>query len=151
MKSSPCYLKVPFHLKESRNFSTCLHKKCFTKGDQRNERKQKCECDDLKGSLIDKNSAFTLTWRNTCRISVGISSFVWVKVLKKKNPAQNAWEKVAECLDFAGTGNFIWASSIWEYFEESCSGKITALFCVQHSYKILASQFDFCRCYFGFR
>ena len=43
------------------------------------------------------------------------------------------------------------ASSNWEYFEDSCSEKIVALFCVRNSYKILANQFDFRRCYFGFR
>ena len=73
-----------------------------------------------------------------------------LKVLKKKNAAQNAQEKVAESLDFAETGNFISASSNWEYFEDSCCGKIGALFCVWNSNKILANQFDFHRCYFGF-
>ena len=34
-----------------------------------------------------------------------------LKVLKKKNAVQNAWEKVAESLDFAETGNFTRASS----------------------------------------
>ena len=34
-----------------------------------------------------------------------------LKVLKKKDAVQNAWEKVVENLDFAETGNFIRASS----------------------------------------
>ena len=34
-----------------------------------------------------------------------------VKGFKEKNAVQNAWEKVAESLDFAENGNFIRASS----------------------------------------
>ena len=34
-----------------------------------------------------------------------------LKVLKKKNAVQNAWEKSAKNLDFAETGNFFRASS----------------------------------------
>ena len=34
-----------------------------------------------------------------------------VKDFKEKNAVQNAWEKVAESLDFAENGNFIRASS----------------------------------------
>ena len=74
-----------------------------------------------------------------------------VKGFNEKNAVQNAWEKVAKSLNFAENGNFIRASSNWEYFEDSCSEKIGSLFCVRNSYKILADPFDFCRCYFGFR
>ena len=63
-----------------------------------------------------------------------------VKGFKEKDAVQNAWEKVAESLDFAEYGNFIIASNNWEYFEDSCSEKIGALFCVRNSYKILANQ-----------
>ena len=70
-----------------------------------------------------------------------------VKGFKEKDAVENAWEKVAESLDFAENANFIRASSNWEYFEDSCSEQIGALFCVQNSYKILANQFDFRRCY----
>ena len=34
-----------------------------------------------------------------------------VKVFKEKDAVQNAWEKVAKSLDFAGNGNFISTSS----------------------------------------
>ena len=74
-----------------------------------------------------------------------------VSGFKEKDAVQNAWEKVAESLNFAENGNFISASGNWEHFEDSCSEKIYALFCVRISYKILANQFDFRRCYFGFR
>ena len=73
------------------------------------------------------------------------------KDFKEKDAIQNAWEKVAESLDFAENGNFVRASSNGEYFEDSRSEKIGALFCVRNSYKMLANQFDFCRCYFRFR
>ena len=73
-----------------------------------------------------------------------------VKDFKEKDSVQNAWEKVAESLDFAENSNFIRASSNREYFEDSCSKKIGALFCVRNSYNILANQFDFCRCYLDF-
>ena len=46
-----------------------------------------------------------------------------LKVLKKKT-VQNAWEKVAESLDFAENGNFIRISSKREYFEDNCSEKM---------------------------
>ena len=39
-----------------------------------------------------------------------------VKVFKEKDSAQNAWEKVAESLQFAENSNFIRESSNWEYF-----------------------------------
>ena len=39
-----------------------------------------------------------------------------VKVFKEKDSAQNAWEKVAESLQFAQNSNFIRESSNWEYF-----------------------------------
>ena len=74
-----------------------------------------------------------------------------VRGFKEKYSVQNVWEKVAESLDFPENGDFIRASSNWEYFEDSCYKKIGTLFCVRNSYKILANQFDFCRCYFGFR
>ena len=74
-----------------------------------------------------------------------------IRGFKEKNSVQNAWEKVAKNLDFTENGNFIRASSNWEYIEDSCSKKIGALFCVRSSYKILANQFDFRRCYFEFR
>ena len=54
-----------------------------------------------------------------------------VKGFKEKDAVQNAWEKVAESLEFAENGNFIRASSNWEYFEDSCSEKIGALFCAE--------------------
>ena len=73
-----------------------------------------------------------------------------VKGFKEKDSVQNAWEKVAESLDFAENGNFIRISSKREYFEDNCSEKNGALFCVRNSYKILGNQFDFRRCYFGF-
>ena len=41
-----------------------------------------------------------------------------VKGFKEKDVVQNAWEWVAERLDFAENGNFIRASSNWEYFED---------------------------------
>ena len=62
-----------------------------------------------------------------------------VKDFKEKDAVENAWEKVAERLDFAENANFIRASSNWEYFQDSCSEQIGALFCVQNSYKILAN------------
>ena len=74
-----------------------------------------------------------------------------IKVFKEKDSIQNPWEKVAESLDFVENNNFIRESSNWEYFEDSCSKKIGALFCVRYSYKILANQFDFRKCCFGFR
>ena len=74
-----------------------------------------------------------------------------VKVFKEKYSFQNVWEKVAESLDFAESSNFIRESSNREYFEDSCSKKIDALFCVRNSYKILAYPFDFRRCCFEFR
>ena len=74
-----------------------------------------------------------------------------VKGFKEKDAVQNAWEKVAESLDFAENGNFIRASSNGKYFEDNYSEKIGALFCVLNSYKILANQYNFRRCYFGFR
>ena len=74
-----------------------------------------------------------------------------VKVFKEKDSVQNAREKAVENLDFAESSNFIRESSNWKYFEDSCSKKNGDLFCVQNSYKILADQFDFRRCYFGFR
>ena len=74
-----------------------------------------------------------------------------VRGFKEKDSVQNAWEIVAESLDFTENGNFIRASSNWEYFEDSCTERIGALFCVRNSYKILANQFDFRRCYYGFR
>ena len=70
-----------------------------------------------------------------------------VRGFKEKDSVQNAWEIVAESLDFTENGNFIRASSNWEYFEDSCSEQIGALSSVQNSYKILANQFDFRRCY----
>ena len=66
-----------------------------------------------------------------------------LKVFKEKDSIQNTREKSAESLDFAENGNFIKASSNWEYFEDSCSEKIDALFRVRISYKILANQFRF--------
>ena len=39
-----------------------------------------------------------------------------VKVFKEKDSVQNAWEKVAESLQFAENSNFIRQSSNWEYF-----------------------------------
>ena len=63
-----------------------------------------------------------------------------VRGFKEKDSVQNAWEIVAESLDFTENGNFIRASSNWEYFEDSCSKKIGALFCVRNSYKILATN-----------
>ena len=39
-----------------------------------------------------------------------------VKVFKEKDSVQNAWEKVAESLQFAENSNFIRESSNWEYF-----------------------------------
>ena len=66
-----------------------------------------------------------------------------VKFFKEKDSVQNAWEKVAESLDFAENNNFIKECSNWEYFEDGCSEKISALFCVWNSYKILANQFHF--------
>ena len=66
-----------------------------------------------------------------------------MKVFKEKDSIQNTREKSAESLDFAENGNFITASSNWEYFEDSCSEKIDALFRVRISYKILANQFRF--------
>ena len=39
-----------------------------------------------------------------------------VKVFKEKDSVQNAWEKVAEKLQFAENSNFIRESSNWEYF-----------------------------------
>ena len=74
-----------------------------------------------------------------------------VRGFKEKDSVQNAWEIVAESLDFTENGNFIRASSNWEYFEYSYSEKIGALFCVRSSYNILANQFDFRRYYSGFR
>ena len=74
-----------------------------------------------------------------------------VKGFKEKDAVQNTWEKVAENLDFAENGNFIGSSSNWEYFEDRCYEKNGALFCVWYSYKILANQFDFSGCYFGFQ
>ena len=74
-----------------------------------------------------------------------------VRGFKEKDSVKNAWEKVAESLNFTENSNFIRASSNREYFEDSCSKKIGALFCVRNSYKILANQFDFRRCYIGFR
>ena len=74
-----------------------------------------------------------------------------VKGFKEEDADQNTWEKVAESLCFAESGNFIRASSNWEYFEDSCSEKIGVLSCVRNSYKILANQFDLRRSHFGFR
>ena len=74
-----------------------------------------------------------------------------VKGFKEKDTVQNTWEKVAKSLHFEENGNFIRASSNLEYFEDTCSKKIDALFCARNTYKILANQFDFCRCYFRFR
>ena len=61
--------------------------------------------------------------RNACRKSGRHSNFVWWKSLgfTEKDAVQNAWEKVAESLGFAENGNFIRASSNWEYFEDSSS------------------------------
>ena len=73
-----------------------------------------------------------------------------LKFLKKKILFKTR-EKVTESLDFAENNNFIRESSNREYFEDSCSKKIGALFCVRNSYKILANQFDFRKCCFGFR
>ena len=53
-----------------------------------------------------------------------------LKVLKK-NTLFKTPGKVAESLEFAENGNFIRASSNWEYFEDSCSEKIGALFCAE--------------------
>ena len=39
-----------------------------------------------------------------------------VKVFKEKDSVQNAWEKVAESLQFAENSNFIRESSNWEHF-----------------------------------
>ena len=56
-----------------------------------------------------------------------------VKGFKEKEKV--AWEKVAESLDLAEKGTFIRASSSnWEYFEDTCSEKKSALFCVRNSY-----------------
>ena len=68
---------------------------------------------------------------------------------KEKVAVQNAWEKVAKSLDFAENGNFIRATQ--SILKIAVLKKTGALFCVQNSYKILANQFNFCRCYFGFR
>ena len=73
-----------------------------------------------------------------------------LKFLKKKILFKTR-EKVAESLYFAENNNFIRESSNREYFEDSCSKKIGALLCVRYSYKILANQFDFRKCCFGFR
>ena len=73
-----------------------------------------------------------------------------VKGFKEKDAVQNTWEKVAKSLGFEENGNFVRASSNWEYFEDSYSGKNDALFGVWNSYEILANQFDFRKCYFGF-
>ena len=53
-----------------------------------------------------------------------------VRGFKEKDSVKNAWEKVAESLNFTENSNFIRASSNREYFEDSCSKKIGALFCV---------------------
>ena len=53
-----------------------------------------------------------------------------VKGFEEKDAFQNAWKKVTESLEFAENGNFIRASSNLEYFEDSCSEKIGAFFCV---------------------
>ena len=59
----------------------------------------------------------------------------WFKGFKEKYAVQNAWEKVGESLDFEENGNFIRTSSNWEHFEDSCSEKIDALFCVRNPYE----------------
>ena len=74
-----------------------------------------------------------------------------VQDFKETDTVQNAWRKLANSLDFPENCNLIRAKSNWEYFEDSCSEKIGALFYVRNSYKILANQFDLRRCYFGFR
>ena len=66
-----------------------------------------------------------------------------LNVFEEKDSVQNVTEKLTESLDFAENGNFIRASSNWEYFEDNCSEKIDALLCVRISYKILANQFRF--------
>ena len=71
-----------------------------------------------------------------------------IQGFKEEDAVQNSWEKLAKSLDFTENCNFI--SSNLEYFEDSCSEEIGALFCVRKSYKILANRFDLHRCYFGF-
>ena len=58
--------------------------------------------------------------------------------------------KAPESLGFVENINSIRPSSNWEYFEDSCSEKFGALFCARNSYKILANQLDWGKCYFGF-
>ena len=91
--------------------------------------------------------------KNSCRRSEKLPVLYdkRVKDFKEKDVIQNTWEKVAESFEFPENGNFIRASSNFEYFEDSCSEKNGALFCVRNSYKILANQFDLRRYYFGFR
>ena len=57
-----------------------------------------------------------------------------VKGFKVKEAVQSA----CEGLDLAET-----ESGNWEYFEDSCSEKIGALFCVRNFYKILATPIRF--------
>ena len=104
---------------------------------------KKCEYDDLKRWFIDKNG--DLMFRRNEMLQEKMEVFPIlnderVRGFKEKDSVQNTWEKVAESLDFTENGNFIRASRNWEYFEDSCSKKIGALFCVRNSYKILASQ-----------
>ena len=51
---------------------------------------------------------------------------------KDFDDVENTLQKVAESLDFAEIG-----------LEGSCSKKIGVLFCIQNSFKIIGSQFDF--------
>ena len=74
-------------------------KKCFTKGNERNERKLvRCEYDDLKRWFIDKSGDLIFTRRrNACRKMEGFPVLYdkIVKGLKEKDAVQNTWEKVA--------------------------------------------------------
>ena len=72
-----------------------------------------------------------------------------VKVFKEKDSKHPG--ESSRKFRFWRNSNFIRVSSNWEYFGDSCSKKIVALFIVLNFYKIFAKQFDFCRCYFGFR
>ena len=72
-----------------------------------------------------------------------------VKVFKEKDSKHPG--ESSRKFRFWKNSNFIRVSSNWEYFGDGCSKKIVALFSVLNFYKIFSNQFDFCRCYFGFR
>ena len=73
-----------------------------------------------------------------------------VKGFKEKDAVQNTWEKVAESLDFEENGNFL-EQVAPENILRVAVLKNLSWFCARNSYKILANQFDFRRCYFRFR